>query len=219
MEPQDGAGPRDFVGPQDGAGPEDEAGPVVSDAAATELLDIYEAALLVGGPEHAARVALIALHDEGAVTVETSPPSGKGQHQRLRPDTQLARLVPSDTPEGRHPVEHAVVRVLTGRGTATHFPALLGEVVDSPEVQGVIRQLVRRGLLKPPKKGAGSTTYEGVRRLEEARAHAPWAVDKSRSDRAERRASYAFEGLAARNLEQRLARAVDPVGVARRRTP
>lgn len=115
---------------------------------APRALDLYDVAYLAGGPQRMVEVALVALHERGAVRIRLS---------RVRAVDEAA-----DHPDP-HPVERAVVALCRHRSLSTL--SLLGAIETGPEVEEVERRMVSSGLLTPRRL---RLTRAGRRHLETA---------------------------------------------------
>ncbi|MGR3933791.1 TIGR04222 domain-containing membrane protein [Streptomyces sp. BRA346] len=97
--------------------------------AAPHTLDLYDVAYLSGAPQRMMEVALVALHERGAVRIRLS----------------RVRVVDEPADQPAHPVERAVLALCRRRSRST--VSLLGALEIGPEVEEVQRRMVSSGLL------------------------------------------------------------------------
>ncbi|RNF92705.1 TIGR04222 domain-containing membrane protein [Streptomyces botrytidirepellens] len=99
--------------------------------AAPQTLDLYDVAYLSGAPQRMMEVALVALHERGAVRIRLS----------------RVRVVDEPADQLAHPVERAVLALCRRRSRSTI--SLLGAVEIGPEAEEIERRMISSGLITP----------------------------------------------------------------------
>ncbi|MEU5879432.1 TIGR04222 domain-containing membrane protein [Spirillospora sp. NPDC047279] len=143
----------------------------------TAEIELYEAAFLCGGPDRAARTALVALCTSGAVEMGGSPTFKLVKKQR----------------RGSSDVEVAMLDKISGAGLPVKL--VLKTTTDSPAVRGHGATLIAEKLLKRSLRGQVARTRAGEEMRERLIDNTPEDADDTETGPAERFAVHGVDGL------------------------